>query len=383
MSASTAVKRNAWLDVVRGLAIVAVIIVHTGHSTRSILGANGMHLSTKIVDVTDLGAAGVELFFFISGWLLASIYGDAAKPLGRAYWLRRIGRIIPLWLLFIGVAVAVSGFSWSTRWNDALKGASGEPAWMHNQFWVLILSATFTLWISSGLWNTVIGGGWSIQAEVGHYLLFPALRKFSLRNILRILAAVNLATLALVSFSSVFKNHHIISLAIEAWLRLDVYATIGFFILGLITYRVWAKTQEGKSIGEALASLEVDTTTAVVYTLTFMAVPLAYSHTLNALGFVLACLALSYGAYKVNWASKAFATIGKYSYFIYFAHFIVLDIVRYYGKTALHLSGPEWLMQFVVLIAVFVLALGVSIGLAVPSFKYFEKPVMRLARRFE
>lgn len=382
MSASVT-KRNAWLDVVRGLAIVAVIVVHSGHSARSILGANGMHLSNKIVEFTDLGAAGVELFFFISGWLLASIYGDVTKPLGRAYWLRRIGRIIPLWLLFLGVAIAVSGFSWATRWNEALKGVAGEPAWMHDQTWAVILTATFTLWISSGLWNTVIGGGWSIQAEVGHYLVFPALRKFSLRNILRILAAVNLVTLGLVSIAGSLKSHRTIFLAVEAWLRLDLYATIGFFILGLITYRVWAKTQEGKTIGESLAALQVDATTAVIYTLTFMAVPLAYSHTLNALGFVVASLALSYGAYKVNWAAKVFATIGKYSYFIYFCHFIVLDIVRYYGKTKLHLAGPESVMQFVVLFGVFALALGVSIALAVPSFKFFEKPMMRLARRFE
>ena len=376
-------KRNAWLDVVRGLAIVAVIMVHAGHSTRSILGAQGMHLSNKILDFTDLGAAGVELFFFISGWLLASIYGDASKPLGRAYWFRRIGRIIPLWLLFLGLTVLVSNLSWATRWNEALKPVAGEPAFMHSHFWAIILTATFTLWISDGLWNTVIGGGWSIQAEVGHYLIFPALRKFSLRNILRILALVNLVTILLVSFGVVWQKHHTISLVVNAWLRLDVYATIGFFILGLITYRVWAKTQEGQTIGKALASLEVDPLTAVVYALTFMAVPLAYGHMLDALGFVVACLALSYGAYKVSWASKTFATIGKYSYFIYFCHFFVLDIVRYYGKNYLQLSGPEWLMQFVVLIAVFGLALGASILLAVPSFKYFEKPLMRLARRFE
>ncbi len=384
MSATNAIKRNGWLDVVRGLAIVAVILVHTGHTSRSILGASGMVLSNKILGFTDLGASGVELFFFISGWLLASIYGDSSKPLGRAYWLRRIGRIIPLWLLFLGITVFTSQWSFSGRWRDAISAGAGESAFFHNPLMVALLTATFTLWLSPGLWNTVIGGGWSIQAEVGHYLWFPLLRKFSLKNMLRVLAAVNLMTLVLITIAVAnSKQGGLFMLAIKAWLRLDVFATIGFFIIGLIAYRVWAKTQEGKSIGEAFAALEVDAFTAVAYTLTFMMVPLAYGHELEALGFVVACLAISYGAYKVNWAAKGLATVGKYSYFIYFCHFFVIDLVRYYGKTQVHLVGPEWLMQWVVMIVVFALALFISMALAVPSFKYFEKPIMRLARRFE
>ena len=380
---ATATKRNGWLDVVRGLAIVAVIVVHSSHSSRSILNANGLSLSSKIGDFAELGKFGVELFFFISGWLLASIYGDASKPLGRAYWLRRIGRIIPLWLLFLGLTVLAAPFEWASRWNDAISVSHGESSFFHNPVIVVLLTATFTLWLSPGLWNTVIGGGWSIQAEVGHYLVFPLFRKFSLRVILLILSAANLVTLGLIAAFETDKPTNLFAQGVNAWIRLDLYATVCFFILGLIAYRVWAKTQEGSSVVEAFAALKLDALTVTAFTLSFLAVPLAYGTNLNALGCVVACLALSFGAYKVNWAAKAFATIGKYSYFIYFCHFFVLDIVRWFGKNHMHLSGPSWLMQWVVLGTVFALALGISMLLAVPSFKYFEKPVMRLARRFE
>jgi len=235
--------------------------------------------------------------------------------------LRRIGRIIPLWLLFLGLTIAVANFEWAERWNQALKPFAGDATFMHKPVWAIILTATFTLWISGGLWNTVIGGGWSIQAEVGHYLVFPLLRKFSLRNILRILAGVNLATLVLIAFGPVIHKHRIASLVVDAWLRLDLFATICFFILGLIAYRVWAKTQEGLNIGEAMAALKLDPLSVAAFALTFMAVPLAFYYNVEAVGFIVACLALSFAAYKVNWAAKTFATIGKYSYFVYFATF--------------------------------------------------------------
>jgi len=79
-------KRNGWLDVVRGLAIVAVIMVHTGHSTKSILGASGIHLSDNILAFTDLGKAGVELFF-----LLADGCWPQSMAMYLSHWVALIG----------------------------------------------------------------------------------------------------------------------------------------------------------------------------------------------------------------------------------------------------------------------------------------------------
>lgn len=67
-------RRNLWIDVVRGLAILGVAVVHVAQSTRDVIGDT---TPSEASNILSLGRYGVTIFFFISGWLLASIYGLA------------------------------------------------------------------------------------------------------------------------------------------------------------------------------------------------------------------------------------------------------------------------------------------------------------------
>ncbi|SKA32389.1 Peptidoglycan/LPS O-acetylase OafA/YrhL, contains acyltransferase and SGNH-hydrolase domains [Enhydrobacter aerosaccus] len=100
-------KRVAWLDTLRGGAVVAVIAYHLVQSS----ALNGSWLSR----VTYYGQYGVDLFFVLSGWLVGTLFwrelwstGDVA--LGR-FWLRRALRTIPPYFGILAVswaAVAVA-----------------------------------------------------------------------------------------------------------------------------------------------------------------------------------------------------------------------------------------------------------------------------------
>ena len=81
-------QRNSWLDVLRGLAIFGVVSVHSIHTTDVFIAQSVK--SSDFSFLMSLGKYGVELFFFLSGWLLASIYGLSGNKVGKPYWVRLV-----------------------------------------------------------------------------------------------------------------------------------------------------------------------------------------------------------------------------------------------------------------------------------------------------
>jgi peptidoglycan/LPS O-acetylase OafA/YrhL len=374
---------NAWLDVVRGLAILGVIFIHSSTWANYIMIYNHQSIGPSIMNYAHSGEGGVELFFFISGWLLASIYGDPTQPLRRSYWYRRIGRIVPLWALFLALTYLRYRLNWGGSWSTLIEVPKNEPALFHSPWIIVLLTMTFTLWLSPTLWNTAIGGGWSIQSEVGHYLVFPMLRKHSLNRILIILTAVNVITFALfVNFRDRSRHTGAFAYVVDSWYRLGIFGTIGFFIVGLIAYRVYTSVSQGESLVEAVKSLKISPLVAIFYSISFFAMPLSHGSVLSALGYVVCLIAMSFGLYQIPFAKRFLSAVGKYSYFMYFCHFFVLDATVYLAEKT-KIAGPALINQFWVFAAVYAVAVMVSFALAIPSYKFFEKPIMKLARRFE
>ena len=224
-------QRNPWLDVLRGLAIFGVVSVHSIHRTDVFIAQSVQ--SSDFTYFIRLGRYGVELFFFLSGWLLASIYGLSGKKLGKPYLVRRIARIYPLWIIFLVINIVLSLLTKTGGFHSALSTLEPDFGTIHSFAAIILLTLSFTLFISGGLWNTVIAGGWSIQAEVAHYLIFPIMRNRPIASILRMLTLVNLLTGLIAITRPKLANFPELSLhLIDAWLRLSLYSSIGYFVIG-------------------------------------------------------------------------------------------------------------------------------------------------------
>src|SRR5579859_8186462 len=88
--------RVAWLDALRGIAALGVVFDHLAVSL----------LRDFRIDVyqwLDTGSYGVFVFFLISGYIVPASL--ERKSSVRTFWVSRIFRLYPLYLLAVGVAV--------------------------------------------------------------------------------------------------------------------------------------------------------------------------------------------------------------------------------------------------------------------------------------
>lgn len=139
------------IQVLRAVAALAVVVFHARNLTPI-----GSRLSF------DFGNAGVDIFFVMSGFIIAHVTNRSAPPSVRSFIVRRAVRVVPLyWLLtlfvFAGGLIA-----------PGLAGAGGVPG-----FADLIRSLTFVpYWNDAGAMLPVLFMGWTLNYEVFFYFVF-------------------------------------------------------------------------------------------------------------------------------------------------------------------------------------------------------------------
>lgn len=362
-------KRSTNLDVVRGVAILAVVAVHTFQANVSIFPETVMPESSLVFVLMSYLRFGVELFYLLSGWLMYSIYRRSRKETGKQYFFKRFARIWPLWLVFTVLSFVSLVLNW--QYSPVASRFEGST-WIQ---WVLALLVVllFLGWIDEGLWN-VPAGGWSIQVEIGHYSIFWFMRK-SRDLTLLVTVFIGYATYFLAEALFGMYPGTWIDSAAESWLRLGLYGTWPFFVAGGLAFIWFGKDDAGKRAIADISRPGIIGRAGVVVAIVIIArwVPVPFGMTYEALLTCLVLLALVWLMTKWIQTVRAGVILGRYSYFIYFAHFWVLEFVLLWAGNFTGLINIDgvfgfWFSYFVM----YAVALGISLALAVPSWKYFE-----------
>jgi peptidoglycan/LPS O-acetylase OafA/YrhL len=150
-------QRMAWLDALRGVAVLLVLFWHLGGT---LLPA----VQGFIGDWFFAGYAGVSLFFLVSGYVIpASLErGDL-----RAFWIGRIFRLYPMYLIAVGLAliIAAAGVNRPDPFITAhpVRGAAAYLSMLPTLLRV----------------PEVLGVAWTLAYEMAFYLLVSGL--FALR----------------------------------------------------------------------------------------------------------------------------------------------------------------------------------------------------------
>lgn len=172
------------LDLMRFVASIGIVFHHS-HEFFTPLAERA-----SLIDRTAGLALFVDLFFVISGYVIAHVYHDRINsPRGYATFLqRRVGRLVPLHWLTLIVAIAI----WSLFALFQLSGhhtPSFRPA-------CIIETALLThSFIPCGNGVTFNGVTWSISAEMVMYVAFPLFAFIGGRSA-KFLLWIGLATLA-------------------------------------------------------------------------------------------------------------------------------------------------------------------------------------------
>jgi peptidoglycan/LPS O-acetylase OafA/YrhL len=151
--AAGAVNRLAWLDVLRGWAALCVVFNHFGYFVPP-------SINSAVYRWINPGDYGVFVFFIISGYIVPASLERRGSV--RTFWVSRIFRLYPLYLLAVAFAIAL----WAMH-VGSLRGEDSHPT----------TSALSQLLMMSN----VLGGQnlpnvvWSLSYEMIFYLLLTAL----------------------------------------------------------------------------------------------------------------------------------------------------------------------------------------------------------------
>jgi peptidoglycan/LPS O-acetylase OafA/YrhL len=88
--------RLAWLDLLRAIAALFVVFDHLSYYLLQ-------HVRTDVYNWFDAGNYGVFVFFVISGYIIPASL--ERKGSVRTFWVSRLFRLYPLYLLAVGIAV--------------------------------------------------------------------------------------------------------------------------------------------------------------------------------------------------------------------------------------------------------------------------------------
>jgi peptidoglycan/LPS O-acetylase OafA/YrhL len=170
-------KRFVALDSLRGICAVMVAIYH--FSTVSFVAS---------LPFIENGFLFVDFFFVLSGFVIASSYGDRLRngfSITRFMFLR-LGRLYPLHLFVLALYLCIAFFHPSDGYSV-------------RNFWITALLLQAFSDGNLGNWNPP---SWSISAELWTYLIFALICQYSGRFLIWLLAAFIIFTPPMLWFTS-------------------------------------------------------------------------------------------------------------------------------------------------------------------------------------
>jgi len=363
-----ALARNPGIDLLRGLAIVFVLLNHLGLPMRMPLKASALAdvLPVRLLQALNYnGYEAVFVFFVISGFLIAGNalerWGTLARIDLRAFYARRFARIVPCLLALVVVLAVLHGLGVEgyiiDRPGQSLGGATLAALGLHLNWYE---GRTGYL---PGNWDVL----WSLSIEEVFYLGFPLVCLLTRRT--RVLAPLLLVLALSLPWTRAALEGN------EIWQEkayLPGMAAIATGILGALwlghrprpTPRACRALRWGGALGLLAATLGGHW----LWPLLHQGVMLLLTGSTLAL-----LVALRSAPPRVPRAARWLCSWGRLSYEIYLSHmFVVFAIVGLY-----RFSGAEPRSAFLWYLPAFVLSWGLGALVA----RWLSLPCERWLRR--
>jgi peptidoglycan/LPS O-acetylase OafA/YrhL len=340
------------LDTLRGLAVLAVVCMH-GIKLSQPPSLSASHGVTLLVSVVTGGWLGVTLFFVLSGFLITGILLDTRTRTNywSSFYVRRVLRILPMYLLAIAVVSVVFKLKW--------------------QYIVLCFLFVANL-ASPGLYS--YGPFWSLAVEEQFYLFWPFLVR---RLRLRTLGCICIGSILLSPVLRILSSYYPLGDPYAAtWLITDCLL-LGAFLAIFLRSRYSSPA----NVRRLTAGLGITGVVIGIVCLRFhllnRASTLGKAFEVEPFLFLFACLlmlSLYIGDHPLVLSlTRPIRFFGYISYGLYLLHwvgFLVINAVLFPRTPLPVLTAPRLLLQFA-------LDLAIMTGICYLSRRYFEEFFLR------
>lgn len=297
----------AEIDGLRFVAIATVVLYHLN----GFLASKGSGYSSDpsrswSARLLEHGHVGVQLFFVISGFILALPFAShylkgTDRVSKRTYFARRLTRLEPPYIVTMLFFFVMLGAAVGRDWGELTRHLVASLFYVHN-----------AIYGTNSLINSV---AWSLEVEIQFYLLVPFLaRLFAIRAPGARRGAIVALGLAAIAFQALFISPE------TPRLRLSILDQLQFFLVGFLMADIyltdWRSTPEPAG-GWDLATLMGWPLIPILFSVAPAVVPWV----LPGLLLVLYC-----AAFRGTWSRRLFrnvwlTTIGGMCYTIYLLHY--------------------------------------------------------------
>jgi peptidoglycan/LPS O-acetylase OafA/YrhL len=345
-------KKYAYIDSLRGIAILLVLIVHNGTC---------LHFPKVLNRIVENGQYGVQLFFLVSAFTLMLSYNVRKNEQGsvRNFFIRRFFRIAPMYYLaliyylfqeYIGFQYFQTGemlnsIPWSAAFSNIFFIHGIRPEWM----------------------NSVVPGGWTITIEMTFYAMLPVICKY----------ITNINKCLILLFSSlairIFLNYLLIGTDWDTNYFLYFYFPNQFpiFLLGILAYFIIKEGTSGIKNGILLLFSFI----ILIYSIE----PSPLPHLICGLSFFILLIVVSRKNYKLI-VNPFMVYIGKISYSIYLVHFAVLYWMEFFhlNKLIPMIDLKTGLVNYVLKYAILLICSSI---IAHFTYTLIEKPFQNIGKK--
>lgn len=322
------------IQILRAIAVLLVILFHLE------------------IQYFDNGFLGVDIFFVISGYLIAQLYN---KGTAISFYKRRLKRLFPAYIATLGittfivsiVAVPPDAMQQYDQLIFDFFGLSNIGFWLNNSYFA---SSTF-----KPLLNL-----WSLGVELQFYLIVPILFPLIHRYKFLLIGAIFSSLLIALYMTGISPKHSFFLLPFRTW----------EFLLG--AFVAWGSFNNSLKERNLITSLLLVTT---LFAMLLYPIENDSPSSINGHpGFpaLLVCIItalilvrpLHNSFSNKNVVGRAFVVIGEYSYSIYLVHFPIIVLFNYYEFTGTNL-GYKSLFDLLIIIILITIS-------SILMFRYIE-----------
>jgi peptidoglycan/LPS O-acetylase OafA/YrhL len=354
-----------YIDVLRAIAILMVILIHTGQTVHGLVG--------QVASFVDYGQMGVQFFFVASAYTLcfSQVRRKQEQKQLTAFFIRRFFRIAPLYY------IAIAWYFLVEPLTGILK-AIRDPDSTYTFLSVLVNFLLLNGFVISAN-NNVVPGGWSVGVEISFYLFFPLIFSlFSWINsrwgMLGLCGLVGCSVLLNITVQMIIWKVFSLDIVHNSFIYRCLINQLPVFLLGIM---IFFQHQNGIKIRlPIVVQCLIFAVLTVVLELWFVSKN-TWMLTLIPFAAGVSVVFLLNILRELNYSNKLLEKIGQVSFSMYILHFNFV----WYLTPGLMSNFNTFLEPHLLLIFAFTVSVASSFLIANFSYKYVELPAINLGKK--